>query len=55
MIGTLDFGNAEWCDMGHILCACCIVATSEAVAHVVAPTVPTRAIATGIGTSRNAF
>ena len=55
MTGTLDFSNAEWFDVGHVLCASCFGAAWGIIAHFVAPTVPDRAIATGCVSNQKAF
>lgn len=56
MTVTMDFGNAEWCDVGHILCASSFSATGgSTVAHFIAPDVPSRAIATGIISNKKAL
>lgn len=44
----MDFGNAEWCDVGDISFASCLTAAVERVAHFVAPNIPRRAVAAGV-------
>lgn len=50
----MNFGNAEWCDVGHILCASNFTAAVVRVAHFVAPNVPARAVATGLVSNNQA-
>lgn len=52
---TLDFGNAEWCYVGHIGCAGSITTTAVVVAHIVAPSVASRAVAAGVSSNDKAL
>lgn len=52
---TIDFGNTEWHDVGHILRTRSLPATVELVAHRVAPNVAGTAAAGGFISNKQAL
>lgn len=52
---TFDFGNAEWCDVGHIFYTRSFATAAVIVAHFIAPHVVFRAVASGFISNNQAL